>query len=128
MVHQSRTPWTLARAPITYLILNFVGGYQIQHTREVQLMKALEVVEIRREAGVDQRVLAGALDMLPQRLSDIERGYLTVPKGFEARVCDALRSILQERLETVGSRKGKGIGHRSFGKESSRGGDRQCRS
>ena len=64
-------------------------------------MKALEIVEIRRVAGVDQSDLACALDMLPQRQSDIERGYIPMPNYFDKRVREALKHVLNERLAMV---------------------------
>ena len=65
-------------------------------------MKPIELVLARRNAGVDQRELAIALGLSPQKLSDIERGYFPIPDGFEQRVHGALGSILEGRLAAVG--------------------------
>ena len=64
-------------------------------------MKPLEIVEARRTAGVDQRELALALGISPQRLSDIERGYSPIPEEFKPRVSTALKGILKSRLDKV---------------------------
>ena len=67
-------------------------------------MKANEIFLARRAVGIDQRELAMALGMQPQRLSDIERGYTPAPKGFQRKVRTALKSILEKRLSAVGRR------------------------
>lgn len=64
-------------------------------------IQALKIVEIRRIAGVDQRQLAEALGLAPQRLSGIERGYLSSSPDFEVRVRKAIASILRRRLTAV---------------------------
>ncbi len=64
-------------------------------------MHGLEIVEARRTAGVAQRDLARALGLPPQRLSDIERGYIPMPNCFDKRVHEALKHVLNERLKMV---------------------------
>ena len=67
-------------------------------------MERQRVVEARRLAGVGQRDLAEFLGMSPQRLSDIERGHLPVPEGFDERVTSALEQILRDRLAALAGR------------------------
>ena len=67
-------------------------------------MKGYEIVRVRRDAGVDQRDLALALDLSSQRLSDMERGYVPIPSGFDKKIRAALRQVLRERLKTVAER------------------------
>ena len=72
--------------------------------QEVSEVDGLEIVRARRDAGVDQRDLALALDLSSQRLSDMERGYVSIPRGFDKRVRAALRQVLREWLKTVAER------------------------
>ena len=67
-------------------------------------MQGNRIAGLRRKVEVGQRDLAKKLGIAPQRLSDIERGYLPVPDGMERSVRSALRSILRERLAKVGGR------------------------
>ena len=67
-------------------------------------MKSLDILDLRRKADVGQRDLAMSLDIAPQRLSDMERGYAPIPQGFEERVREALQQILQLRMNAVGTR------------------------
>ena len=66
-------------------------------------LKPVELTEIRRKAHVGQRDLATALGIPPQRLSDMERGYMSIPCGFDKRVRVTLERILHERLAMVRS-------------------------
>ena len=64
-------------------------------------MKPDDIFLARRAVGIDQRELAIALGMQPQRLSDIERGYTAAPKGFQKKERTALKVILEKRLSAV---------------------------
>ena len=64
-------------------------------------MEGFEITKARRQVGVDQRQLAHSLGLSPQRLSDIERGYIPVPDEFQTLLQNALRHILGERIAVV---------------------------
>ena len=64
--------------------------------------RSIDIVGLRRKADVGQRDLAMLLDIAPQRLSDLERGYAPIPQGFEQQVRQALQEILQQRMNAVG--------------------------
>ena len=80
------------------------GGIRPNSTVRRATLNRIQLVETRKSVGVDQRALAEALGMLPQRLSDIECGHSPVPEGFGPLVRNALQDISRNRLKVLGSR------------------------
>ena len=66
--------------------------------KEAREFNAWTITTLRKKTGVGQREQVEAVGLSPQRLSDIERGNVTPPAGFERDVADAVELILRDRL------------------------------
>ena len=61
----------------------------------------IDIMLMRRRANVRQLDLARALTIDVRRLSEYERDDRAIPRAFGERVREALRRLLQERLQAV---------------------------
>lgn len=62
-----------------------------------------ELRAYRDRAGIQQQVLAVALEMTPYNLSRIETGFVAIPDDLAERYVAAVRQIARERAQAVGA-------------------------